>query len=219
MVIWSLEIIQFKEITVALSQPQGLNPGTVSVLLLWEGVGKSKCISVPCLVATWNASQMSWELNITSVSLCSVPGGGWFLVHCDSKVRTAHLPSPSNPKCPCPLARGSETQSRFPSPLWFCCATFFKPYGLPVPQTLLCHRENDFWPLYTGKWRTIYRVLLSWPLPLPELPTSSSHGHSGASLSTSIGIKASFLTCFEVVLLGFRIGNFLCFSLSPHNSH
>lgn len=64
-----------------------------------------------------------------------------------------------------------------------------------------------------------YRVQLSWPLPLPELPTSSSHGHSGASLSTSIGIKASFLTCFEVVLLGFRIGNFLCVSLSPHNSH
>lgn len=36
MVIYSLEIIQFKEITLALSQAQGADPGAVRILLLWE---------------------------------------------------------------------------------------------------------------------------------------------------------------------------------------
>lgn len=36
MVIYSLEIIQLKEITLVLSQPQGADLGTVRILLLWE---------------------------------------------------------------------------------------------------------------------------------------------------------------------------------------
>lgn len=36
MVVSGLEIIQFKEITLVLSQAQGTGPGAVRILLLWE---------------------------------------------------------------------------------------------------------------------------------------------------------------------------------------
>lgn len=35
-VIYSFEIIQFEEITLVLSQPQGADPGAGRILLLWE---------------------------------------------------------------------------------------------------------------------------------------------------------------------------------------
>lgn len=79
----------------------------------------------------------------------------FFLLHCDSKVRTANLPitwqlifpAPVSGKCTCPLATGSETWALIPAPLWSCWVTSFNLYGLPVPQTLLHRRDNDFWLL------------------------------------------------------------------------
>lgn len=171
MVIYSLEVTQFKEITLVQSQPQGADPVAVRTVLRERGAmgytfspgrfdctlffwaGTSKCVLWPFTVTFKIIHKyLRHSKCATSIFLYYVKMEDFLLLRCDGKVRTANLPvtcqliflASLSCKGTCPSATGAEAPALFPAPLWSHWVTLFKLYGFPVPRTLLRRRDNNF---------------------------------------------------------------------------
>lgn len=159
MVIYILEITEFKEIPLVRGQAQGADPGAVRIFLCWEwaviaALSHWLCPVCPCRpiqINPWPQQPFTifHSKCVTSIFVFYVQDWGFSLFHCHSKDRTVGLPVPcqlifpahlASHKCICPW---SEAQALIPAPPWPHWVTF-KLCLLPVPQTLPHHRDNHF---------------------------------------------------------------------------